>query len=88
MHWEGGGLRGTGQGQGYSTHRQKLSLGESMVGREAGGGRSPTSGQTCSSGFGYSGKNTGVGVRKPCHSYPYGLGQIMLSTSQTWFLLV
>lgn len=40
MHWEGGRLRGTGQGQGYNTHRQKLSLGECMVGREAGGGRS------------------------------------------------
>ena len=59
-----------------------------MVGREAGGGRSPTSGQTCSSRFRYSGKNTGLGVTKPCHSYPYGLGQIMLLTSHTWFLLV
>lgn len=86
--WEGERLRGTGQGQGYNTHRQKLSLGECLMGREAGGGRSLISGQTCSSWVRVHWKEHWSWSQETLLLVSYGLGQIMLLTSHTWFLLV
>lgn len=85
-------MLGEGKAEGHRSGSRYTSQTEAQSGRVFGGeggegGKSLTSGQTCSSGFGYSGKSTGLGVRKPC-SVSYGLGQIMLLTSHTWFLLV
>lgn len=81
---EGAGVRV----KGYNTHRQKLSLGECLWGGRAGGGKSLTSGQTCSSGVWVQWKEHWSWSQETLLLVSYGLGQIMLLTSHTWFLLV